>query len=287
MSIINHNLNLFKVKRKMNIDEKCSFQEELLEVPLSKIETNAFQPRRHFAHEELEELAQSIRTVGLLHPPLVRRLHGTDSFEIISGERRFRAAKLAGLEQIPVIVRETTQTLSAQAALIENIQRVDLNPIEIAKALRSLMEEFGFNQDVLAARIGKKRSTIANYLRLLSLPKRIQDSLREGVITMGHAKAILSLDGFEKQILLCDIVLRDSLNVRETEEAAYRIAEKEKKKQLVYVNRDIYLEQLAEKIQQKLGTKVDIQGKGKKGRVTIDYYSLDDLDRLLQLLGIE
>jgi len=270
----------------MNEDEK-SLQEELIEVPLSKIQTNAFQPRKHFADEELAELAQSIRTIGILHPPLVRPMDGQDTFELVSGERRLRAAKLAGLEKIPVIVRHSSQCISAQAALIENIQRVDLNPIEIAKALRSLIEQFGFNQDTLATRVGKKRSTVANYLRLLSLPKKIQDHLNEGAITMGHAKAILSLEGFEKQNLLCEIVIRDALNVRETEEASHRIMEKAKKKGLVYVNRDIYLEQLAEKIQQRLGTKVFIQGKGKRGRITIDYYNLDDLDRLLQLFGVD
>lgn len=261
-------------------------RDEIKEIDIEKITINPFQPRRHFSSTELEELAASIVSVGLIHPPTVRPIENGERFEIISGERRYRASKLAGLTKIPVIVRQVSNTLSAQAALIENIQRVDLNPIEIAKALRSLIEQFDFNQDDLSQRVGKKRSTVANYLRLLSLPKSIQESVSSDLISMGHAKAILSLEGFEKQNLLYEIVLRDGLNVRETEDAALRISEKAKKKNLVYVTRDFYLEQIAEKIQARLGTKVTIQGKGKRGRISINYYNLDDLDRLLAIFGV-
>jgi len=229
------------------------------EVPIDLIHVNPFQPRRHFASDVLEELAQSIIAVGLIHPPVVRPLEDDKGYELVSGERRYRAAQLAGLKIIPVLVRTTSNELSAQAALIENIQRVDLNPIEIAKALRSLVEEFDFQQDELAVRVGKKRSTVANYLRLLGLPKNIQDSVTSEAISMGHAKAILSLEGFEKQNLLHELILRDGLNVREAEEASLRIAERAKKKAIPFVNRNFYLEEIAEKIQQKLGTKVSIQ----------------------------
>lgn len=263
-----------------------SENEEVREVPIDKIFVNPYQPRRHFSQQNLEELAQSIQSVGLIHPPLVRpREDGT--YEIVSGERRFRAAQLTGMRAIPVLVREGTNELSAQAALIENVQRVDLNPIEVAKALQSLVEQFGYQQDDLAARIGKKRSTVANYLRLLTLPKNIQDGVSSDIITMGHAKAILALDGFEKQTLLYELIIRDDLSVREAEEAAVRIAQKAKKKMLVYANRDFYLDQIAERLQRSLGTKVQIQGSGKKGRISIDYYSLDDLDRLIHLLQAE
>lgn len=258
--------------------------EIFLIVDIEKIIVNPFQPRRHFAQEELNELAQSILAVGLLHPPLVRPSIEGNTFEIISGERRFRAAQLLGMKQIPVFVRQSSHETSAQAALIENIQRVDLNPLEVAKALKSLIEQFGYPQDMLAQKLGKKRSTISNYLRLLGLPKNIQDSVSSDTITMGHAKAILALEGFEKQNLLHELILRDDLSVREAEEAALRIAQKAKKQNLTYVNRDFYLEQIAERLQHKLGTKVFIQGKGKKGRISIDYYSLDDLDRLLAIL---
>ena len=261
--------------------------EKLLEVSLDHIEVNRYQPRRNFSSEELYELAQSIKAVGLIHPPVVRPMEDNKTFELISGERRLRAAQLAGLSKIKVVVRETSSIASAQAALVENIQRVDLNPIEIAKAFRRLIDEFGLNQEKLAETTGKKRSTVANYLRLLGLPKNIQDAIERDEITMGHAKAILSLEGFDKQNLLYEIVLRDNLTVRETEEAAGRLAEKAKKKELIYVNRDIYLEHLSHKIQQKLGTKATIQGMGKQGRITLHYYNLDDLDRLLQLFGVE
>lgn len=260
--------------------------EELCEVEVEKIRVNPYQPRRHFAQGELEELAASIQAVGLIHPPVVRQVEGGSFYEIISGERRFRASQLVGLKKITVVVKKSTNEHSAQAALIENVQRVDLNPLEISKALKSLIEQFGYSQDELALRIGKKRSTVANYLRLLTLPKAIQDSVSSAAITMGHAKAILSLGGFEKQNLLHELILRDDLSVREAEEAALRIAEKEKKKALAYVSRDFYLEQIAERIQEKLGTKVLIQGKGKRGRIYIDYYNLDDLDRLLSIFGV-
>lgn len=260
--------------------------EHLKEVNLDQIEVNPHQPRRHFSQEELEELAASIKMVGVIHPPLVRPSSKENFYEIISGERRFRAAQLAGLKKMTVLVRSVCESISAQAALIENIQRVDLNPIEIAKALHALIEQFGLNQDEIASRVGKKRSTVSNYLRLLGLPKNIQDSVSADHITMGHAKAILAMQGFEKQNLLYELILRDDLTVREAEEAALRLAEKAKRQVLAYTNRNFYLEQIAEKIQEKLGTKVMIQGKGKKGRISIDYYNLDDLDRLLSLLGI-
>lgn len=257
--------------------------ENIQEVPLDAIEVNPNQPRRHFSHEELDELAQSIQSVGLIHPPVVRP-RGDGKFELVSGERRFRASELAGMQTIKVLVRESTTELSAQAALIENIQRVDLNPLEVAKALRSLIEQFGYQQDDLATRIGKKRSTVANYLRLLGLPKNIQDGVTNETISMGHAKAILALEGFERQNLLYELILRDDLNVREAEEAALRIAQKSKRQNLAYANRDFFLEQIAQRLQERLGTKVAVQGKGKKGRISIDYYSLDDLDRLISLL---
>lgn len=257
----------------------------LAEVDIQSISVNPHQPRRSFACADLQDLANSIKTVGFIHPPLVRLLED-GLYELISGERRFQAAQLAGLTKIPVHVRSSDARLSAQMALIENVQRVDLNPMEIARALRGLIEEFGFSQENLAIRIGKKRSTVANYLRLLALPRSIQEAVSEEIITMGHAKAILSLDNFSKQNLLFDLIVRDDLNVRGAEEAALRIAEKAKKQKLVYANRDFFLEQLAEKVQRALGTKVSIMGKGKRGRISIDYYNLDDLDRILALLRV-
>lgn len=264
-----------------------TLQEELKAVPIEKISVNPHQPRRQFSEGDLEELSSSIREVGLIHPPLVRPLEEEGFYELVSGERRYRASKMAGLKEIKVIIRKSSRSLSAQQALVENIQRVDLNPIDIAKALQSLIDEFGFNQEELAQRVGKKRPTVANYLRLLSLSTSIQQSVLQGAISMGHAKAILTLSDDEKQVLLHDLILRDGLSVRESEKAAQRIEVKAKKQTLVYSNRDFYLEQLSEKIQDRLGTKVSIAGKGKRGRISIDYYNLDDLDRLLALFGVD
>jgi len=260
-------------------------KEELVEVSLTRIRVNPHQPRRHFVPEEIEELAGSIKMIGLLHPPLVRPV-GEGDYELISGERRFRALQMIGLDKVQVLVREASESLSAQAALVENIQRVDLNPIEVAKALKAMMEEFGYNQEELAKRVAKKRSTVANFLRLLSLPREIQESLEKNAMTMGHAKAVLSLPGMEQRHLLHNLILRDELTVREAEQAARRIANKSEKKKLVYANRDFYLEQLVERIQERLGTKVVVQGKGKKGKICISYYDLDDLDRILAILGV-
>jgi ParB family chromosome partitioning protein len=264
-----------------------NFIDDLKHISLDLIVANPYQPRDEFDDEELHSLAQSIRAVGILHPPLVRPLPDSDLYELISGERRYRAARLAALKTIPVYIRTAEEAISAQAALIENIQRVDLNPLEIAKALKKLMDEFEFSQDRLAIQVGKKRSTVSNYLRLLSLPHQIQESISKGWITMGHAKAILSLEQQEKQMLLHELILRDDLTVREAEKGAARIGEKAKKQQLTYLPRDFHLEQLQEKIGEKLGTKVNIQSRGKKGRIMIDYYSFDDLDRLLFLFGIK
>lgn len=263
----------------------CLYEEILVDAQLSEIGMNPHQPRRHFSPEDLAELVISIREVGILHPPLVRIIkRGEDGkkYEIISGERRFRAAQLAGLTSIKVLVRKSSEKLSAQAALIENVQRVDLNPLEIAKALKSLMREFGFSQEEVAVRIGKKRSTVSNYLRLLSLPLHIQDSICAGVLTMGHAKAILSQEGVEKQNALYELILKDHLTVRDAE------AMHNQKQKTTFVHRqaDFFLDQLAAKLQRKIGTKVEMYAKGKKGgRIVIDYYSLDDLDRVLSFFN--
>lgn len=260
--------------------------EQLLILEVEKICVNPFQPRRQFNQDDLNELASSIKAVGLLHPPLVRPSEREGFYEIVSGERRFRAAQLAGFTKIPVIMRPSSILISAQAALIENVQRVDLNPLEVAQALRKLIVEFGLTQDELAIRVGKKRSTIANFLRLLSLPKKIQQSIEKGDVSMGHAKVILSLPDDEKKEFLTEMIIRDDLTVRQAEDLVSKIIEKEKKAPLNYETRDFYLEELSERLQHKLGTKVTIQPVGKKGRIYIDYYSLDDLDRLLCLLGI-
>lgn len=256
-------------------------------VSLSKIVVSPYQPRRAFQISDLEELAQSIRAVGLIHPPLVRPIPGTDIFELISGERRLRAAQMIDLPTIPVYIRKTTPSTAAQAALIENIQRVDLNPIEIAKGLKRLIEECFLTQEQLASKIGKKRSTVANYIRLLLLPQIIQDSITHNIISMGHAKAILSIADEKEQLALHTSIIEKKLNVREAEYAASCVGKKRKNEQQDPSKRDLHVEELTKKMREKFGTAVSIQAKSNhKGRISIDYYNLDDLDRLLLILGV-
>jgi ParB family transcriptional regulator, chromosome partitioning protein len=276
------NLEVQPTKPKTNFSSCLGI--EVRDVDVAEVALNPYQPRRAFDEEELDELALSIKAVGLIHPPVVRLRSGQPAYELISGERRFRAVQRAGLTKIPVIVRTSGPSHSAEAALIENIQRVDLNPLEIGASLGRLMTEFGFTQEELALRVGKKRSTIANYLRLLSLPKPIQESLRGEQITMGHAKAILSLE-IDQQLLLHEMIVRDRLNVRQAEVSAQKM--QEAKKPLQPRLRDVHLAHLAEQLQKKLGTKVAIKGNKGKGRLLIDYFSLDDLERILIALGWE
>lgn len=263
--------------------------DELKVIEIGKIRPNPHQPRRQFNGNEIEELAASIRSVGLLHPPLVRKVPNSCDFELVSGERRLRAAKLASLTHIPVYVRAVDDSLSAEAALIENIQRVDLCPLDIAKALRQHAEKYALTQDQLAEKMGKKRSTVANYLRLLTLPAPIQESLRREAITMGHAKAILSVEGERKQTLLHAHIVQGSLSVRDAEKKAAEMnakttfSFKDTKK-----NRNIHIEALEKRLRERLGTAVRIYPRSlSAGSITIDYTDLEDLERVLALIGGE
>lgn len=257
-------------------------------VPIQAIFVNPEQPRTFFDEEELDALARSIDTVGVIHPPVVRPMEGfTDRYELVSGERRLRACQRLGMFVIPVVVKTGSQQFSAEAALIENIQRVDLNPIEVATALKKLMEEYSLSQEELAGRVGKKRSTVANYLRLLTLPLKIQESVSSGEISMGHAKAILSVTGLEAQLAFHHAIVCEKMTVREAEEfsedCTKESGRKEYKKDVE--TRDIHIEALAEVFQKALGTKVVINGNTLGGKIIIDYYGLEDLDRLMELLS--
>ena len=244
------------------------------------IRPNRYQPRRKFSEDELTELSRSIKKKGILQPLLVRR--NNNGYELIAGERRLRASKMAGLGQVPVVVREISETELLEASVIENIQREDLNPMEEAEAYRRLAEEFKLTQAQVAERVSKSRSAVANFIRLCQLPQPIKDSLAENTLSMGHARALLGADTTAQQTRAWQVVMSKGLSVRETESLVKRLkSEKKKKKKRIPGSDEIYFNTLAEDLSRRFGTKVCIKRKGQKGKVEIDFYSNDDLDRLL------
>jgi len=253
-------------------------REQIVQVPLALIAANPYQPRRVFNQTTLQELADSFKTQGVIQPVLVRRL-GDGQFQLIAGERRLRAAKLAGLEKIPVIVRAASDSESMEMALIENLQRQDLNPIEAATAYQRLMKEFGLTQEELSSRVAKERSSIANAVRLLSLPKEVQDWLELEQISPGHAKVLLGLASQEEQLRLGRRAVKECLSVRDLERLLRHVpAAKSRRRQ--QAGRSPVEEQL----RRKLGTKVRlIEGKV-GGKLVIEYYSSGELDRLVDLI---
>ena len=253
--------------------------DRLIEVDIDRLVANRYQPRKQFGDEELKELAASIQDVGLLCPPLVRKKENSNFYEIIAGERRILACKKLGLTRIFVYLSELDLQHAAEAALIENIQRVDLNPIEIALSCKQLIEEFHILQEELAEKIGKKRSTVANYLRLLQLPVPIQQAISSGKIQMAHAKVLLSELDPKRQQELFSRLLQEGLSVQKLEQI-----QKSHRKAQSKPPDDIYLNDLKELLERKLGTKVDIKGEGTSGSITIHYFSLSDLDRVIELL---
>ena len=254
--------------------------DRLIEVDIFRLISNRYQPRKQFIDEDLDELAASIKDVGLISPPLVRKTEDNDYYEIIAGERRVLACKKLGFIRMPVYVSELTLQHSAEAALIENIQRVDLNPIEIALSCKQLIEEFDINQESLAQKIGKKRSTVANYLRLLQLPLDMQQALAIGKIQVAHAKVLLSELNPEKRRTLFMKVVHDELSVQKLEQ----LQKAHNKPAARSGTPDIHLNDLQELLERKMGTKVEIKGDGNSGSILIHYYSLSDLDRVIEIL---
>lgn len=247
---------------------------------IERIHPNRFQPRQQFPEAELEELSQSIKEQGILQPLLVRE--GNDGYELIAGERRLRAARKAGLAQVPVIIKRITDSKLLELSIVENIQRADFNPIEESEAYHRLITEFHLTQDEAALRVGKSRSTVANFLRLRQLPEAIRTSIQESELSMGHARALLGAQNPTQQLAAWRSVVRKGLSVRETENLV-RAQKGEKKK--AKVNRksaeDHYMLSLADDLSRHLGTKVTIIRRGLKGKVEIEFYSNDDLDRLI------
>ncbi len=257
----------------------------LLYCGIEEIIPNRSQPRKHFDESKLQELAESIKEKGILEPLLVRR---TDQgYELIVGERRWRAAQKAGLKEVPVVVKEADRREVLEISLIENLQREDLNPIEAAESFKHLLEEFNIRQEDLSQRIGKDRTTITNTLRLLKLPLEVRNQLLQNRITSGHARAILSLESKEKQKELCALIIKKGLSVREAEAIAKRWSEKPKKSITPVKKRgdlESQLSSLQDSLRKYLGTKVHINPKGKNGRIEIEYYSHEDLERIVEAI---
>lgn len=247
---------------------------------LEQISPNQFQPRRNFDEQATAELAASIREKGLLQPLIVRRRE--KGYELIAGERRWRAAQMAGLREVPVVVKEVNDSELLEMALIENIQREDLNPLEEALVYQQLIEELNFTQEDLSRRVGKDRSTIANALRLLKLPQDVWDSLVSGELSRGHARAILGLEGKQQQREALRKVLKAGLSVRETERLVKRLRSKKARGSEVKV--DPQIEFLTEQLKKILKTMVRVKDRGGKGKVEIEYYSWEDLERILDLI---
>ena len=249
--------------------------------PIESISPNPHQSRQNFSESELAELAQSIKEKGVIQPILVTKIK--DGFQLIAGERRWRAAQKAGLDKIPAWIRDVSPAEALEIALIENIQRQDLNPIEEAVAYQELIQSFNFTQEALSARIGKNRSTVANFLRLLKLPDGVQRDLIDGRLSTGHARVLVSIDSPSIQKEIRDLVIQGSLSVRQTEALAKRILIPKKPK-AIRDEIDTYLESLVKDLQNFLGTKVAIKRKGKKGRIIIEFYSDEELGRLVERL---
>ena len=263
--------------------EKAEKAETVEKVHVKSIKPNPYQPRKVFDEVAIKELSDSIKEHGILQPIIVRKTGMT--YEIVVGERRFRAAKLAGLEEIPAVVRELTDEETMELAILENLQREDLTPIEEAEAYHNLMENLKLTQEQLAFRLGKSRSHIANHVRLLSLPKKIRDTISEGKLSMGHGRTLLGLRTKEQMKAVAERVLKEGLNVRQLERLVQTINEnvpRETKKKEI---EDLFLVERESTLRDYFGTNVTIKKSKNKGKIEIEFFSEDDLERILDLLN--
>lgn len=254
-------------------------------VKISMIEPNRQQPRKDFKEEQLQELADSIKQYGILQPLLVQKRE--NYYELIAGERRWRAAKLAGLKEVPVVIREYNKQESMEIALIENVQRADLNPIEEAHAYQRLMQEFNLRQEDIAQRVSKNRATITNSMRLLKLADEVQQMLAEDRITGGHARALLAIEDPQIQIQLAEKIEKDKMSVRDVERMVKLVAKKPRIKTAEQQDEalELIFKELEERMKSAMGTKVVISRKDRnKGRIEIEYYSESELERIVELI---
>ena len=258
------------------------------EILISEIEVNPFQPRQHFDQDALKELAESIKVHGIIQPVTVRKL-ARNQYQLISGERRFQASKIAGLKSIPAYVRSANDQQMLEMALIENIQRENLNPIEISLSYQRLITECNLKQDELGERVGKNRSTVTNYLRLLKLPPDIQIAVRDNRLSMGHARAIISVENSESQLYIFKKIISEDLSVRKVEELTRQLAADKGEASISKPtngtsNETKEISQLQAKLSSHFGTKVSVKSDGKKGEIKIPFLSVEDLNRLLDIL---
>ena len=260
-------------------------RKNLFSCGIEEITPSRYQPRKGFDEGKLTELANSIKEKGIIEPLIVRKTDG--GYELIVGERRWRAAQRAGIKEIPVIVRDVSTGEALELALIENLQREDLNPLEEAEAYKRLMEEFQYKQEELAKRIGKDRTTVANALRLLKLPQEIKAYLADETISSGHARALLGLDNHEEQKMACMKVIKKGLSVRDAERLVRRLNLQPSKEGVAGEppsEEELHLGYLEETLRKFLGTQVRIPKKGRRGKIEIEFYSEEDLERILELI---
>ncbi len=258
------------------------------QLSLNEIEPNRDQPRKHFDEEALSELSESIAMHGVIQPLLVRPI-SDGGYQLIAGERRWRASRMAGLTQVPVVIREMTDSEAMELALIENLQREDLNPVEEAEGFKLLMDTYSLTQEQAAERVGKSRPAVANALRLLSLPAKVITLLKEGKLSSGHARALLPLKDEKTMLLLCKEIEEKDLSVRETERAVKNLlSEKKEKKEKAPKKRDPYYDECELSIREALGRKANINlAKGDKGTIEIEFFGKDDLKKILKGLAGE
>lgn len=263
--------------------EKQEPQNGELMMKINMVEPNRDQPRKNFEEDALLELADSIKQMGVLQPLLVRKRN--DYYEIIAGERRWRAAKIAGLKEVPVIIKDYTEQEIVEIGLIENIQRENLNPIEEAMAYKKLLEEFHLKQDEVAERVSKSRTAVTNSMRLLKLNEKVQQMIIDDMITTGHARALLAIDDQEQQYILANKIFDEKLSVRETEKLIKDIKNPKKPKIKKPVENAFLYDDLANKMKEVMGTKVNISTKGNgKGKIEIEYYSDKELERMFDMI---
>ena len=266
-----------------DIGPVASETEEYFECAIELIRPNRYQPRLKFSEHELEELARSIEKQGIIQPLLVRK--DDSGYELITGERRLRAAKKAGLKRVPVVIKSIADADLLEMSIIENVQREDLNPMEEADAYHRLMTEFGLTQEQAAERVGKSRSTVANLLRLRQLPGQIKSSIMQGTLSMGHARALLAIESSAQQNQAFRTVVSKKLSVRETENLVKSLKTKKKTSDRdTATSEQRYYSGLSDDLSRRFGTKVRIKRRGQRGTVAFEFYNDDDLDRLLHLL---